>query len=613
MKNTCMVKTISVNKKMKLEFLEKQEQTAKVIIREKVLRKILSSSVNTFDIRSTVKLITAETGRFFNADRCFFVGYDVETNSIEPVNEYAEYISSPNIRPHTTRPANTNEVEIFLNLTKQQKIAFASNIEEIDLPEATRKMLVDDLSVKSYLVMPVFFKNIMYGSLVLHYVNDFVQFSEDDIEVAQVFANQYATVIHQSKLYQIMQEQANREKLLREIVSAISSTLDFDEIRKMFVCKLGTALGSDLNVLYIRDSKTEKFIPVDKYSVHLSSEDIKNPIGMNVIEDYEWAKHIRNNKKPEIAYSNIEDLKRDYKLHGTKAEEFLDSYKIKSMIAIPIIYANTFLGFLVMNFIKRPRLITEEDINLVKVVANQAGITLYQSKLYLQAQESSQAKSEFIANMSHEIKTPLNIIIGFSELLSNTKVETHKYLKYLQNINNSGKHLLNLTNDIINISKIESGNFKLNNEDIDVELLIIDVINSLKLISSSKSIGIDLDLIKTNIFSDKKILTQILYNLINNAIKFTPERGSIKIKSQMDNNKLIVSIEDTGIGIDTENLNVIFEKFKQVDSSLERQQQGAGLGLAITKKLIELLNGSIHVESIKGKGSRFWFILPKTK
>lgn len=611
--NICMERTIAEKNELELELLKKQEQIQKVVKRETALKKIMLSSANTFDIENIINSIITETGKLFKADRCFFVEFDIETNLNLPIKDSAEYLSSKDIRSHLTRQTTEAEVEEFLKETKQKKISLIEDIDKINLPEISRSMLVDDLQVKSYLTIPVFYGEIMYGTLVLHYVNNFIQFTEDDLEVVQAIANQSAILIHQAKLYKTMQMQVRREKLLREIISSISSTLDFNEIRQMFVSKLGTALESDLNILYIRDSKTEKFIPVDEYSLHLSSEDIKNPVGLNVIEDYEWGKHIRENKKPEIAYSNIEDLKRDYKLYGTKAEEFLDSYNIKSMIAIPIIYAKTFLGFLVMNFIKKPRTITEDDINLVKVVANQAGITLYQSKLYIQAQVSSQAKSEFIANMSHEIKTPLNIIIGFSELLSSTKVETNKYLKYLQNINNSGKHLLNLTNDIINISKIESGNFKLNYEHIDVELLIIDVVNSLKLTSDSKNIGINSELMPINIYADKKILTQILYNLLNNAIKFTPENGRIKIKSQIEDDKLIISIEDTGIGIDTENLNVIFEKFKQVDASLERQQQGAGLGLAITKRLVELLNGSIHVDSVKGKGSRFWFILPKAE
>lgn len=593
------------------ELAREQRQMMKLIDSEKTLIEIMSFSVNTLDITEIIKSIITKAGRLFKADRCFFVEYDIDSNKNHDLRDYAEYLSSTKIRSHLTRPATDEDVVAFLKVTKQKKVSFVEDVSKFDLPEVSRKMLVDDLSVKSYATIPVFHGDIMYGTLVFHYVNHFMQFNKEDIEVAQAIANQSAVVIHHAKLYQKLQSQANREKLLREIVSSISSTLDFNEIRQMLVCKLGCALNSDISILYIRDTKTQKFLPVDEYSLHLSSNEILSPLGLNIIEDYEWAKYIKNNKKPEIAYSDIEDLKKDYKLHGTKAEEFLEKYNIKSMLAIPIIHAGTFLGFLVLNFVKERRAFMHEDINLAKIVANQAAIMLYQSKLYFEAQAASQAKSEFIANMSHEIRTPLNIIIGFSDLLSKSEVESKKQIKYLQNINNSGKHLLNLTNDIINISKIESGNFKLNNEKIDTELLIMDVISSIKLISGRKEINADLA--PANVVADKKILTQILYNLLNNAIKFTSDYGKIKIISVLEKNKLMVSIEDDGIGIDSKDLNMIFEKFKQVDSSVGRPQQGAGLGLAITKKLVELLNGVIQVESTKGKGSRFWFILPKAE
>lgn len=598
------------DKKMS-EFECEKAQMMKLIDSEKTLIEIMSFSVNTLDIKAIIKSIITKAGKLFKADRCFFVEYDSEKNFCKPLKDYAEYTSSENIRPQMSRPASMEDVAAFLKITKQKKASFVQDINKIDLPEVSRKMLIDDLSVKSYVTLPVFHGNIMYGSLVLHYVNDFMKFTKDDMEVAQAIANQSAVVFHHAKLYQKLQTQANREKLLREIVSSISSTLDFNEIRQMLVSKLGCALNSDISILYIRDTKTEKFLPVDKYSLHLSSNKMPSPLGLNIIEDYGWANYIKNNKKSDIAYSDIEELKKDYKLYGTKAEEFLNKYNIKSMLAIPILHAGTFLGFLVLNFVKERKIFTNEDINLAKIVANQAAITLYQSKLYFEAQAASQAKSEFIANMSHEIRTPLNIIIGFSDLLSKSEIESKKQVKYLQNINNSGKHLLNLTNDIINISKIESGNFKLNYEKIDMELLIMDVISSIKLISGNKKMSADLA--PAYIVADKKILTQILYNLLNNAIKFTSDDGEIKIKSVLENDKLMVSIEDDGIGIDSKDLSVIFDKFKQVYSSVDRPQQGAGLGLTITKKLVELLGGVIQVESTKGKGSHFWFVLPKAE
>lgn len=426
-----MARDITERKEIELELLRKQEELAKVAEREKALRMIMSSSAGSFDLNEVIKSIIEQAGKLFKADRCFFIEFDAETNSPMPIYDYAEYLSSNDIRSHITRQPTKTETEAFISITKQKKIAFVEDIDKVDLPKSSRKMLVDDLSVKSYLIMPVFYGDIAYGSLILHYVHDYMQFTDDFIEVAQAIANQSAIVIHQSKLY-------------------------------------------------------------------------------------------------------------------------------------------------------------------------------------AHAQSSALSKGEFIANMTHEIKTPLNVIIGFSEILSESQLDYNKQVEYLKNINKSGKHLLDLTNDIINISKIESGNFKLNYENINSEQLILEVASSLKLIADGKNISLDIDTINARVKGDRKMLTQILYNLLNNAIKFTPENGSVRIKSGFDKGRLIVSVEDTGIGIEVDHQDTIFEKYKQVDSSYARKQQGAGLGLSIAKKLIELHNGSIHVESVKNKGSRFWFALPKS-
>lgn len=416
-----------------------------------------------------------------------------------------------------------------------------------------------------------------------------------------------------AKKHEEIQEAAKREKLLRETISEISSSFDSNEVRKFLVTKLGLALGVDLVAMYIKDTKTGKFLPVDEFSYYRNSEDIKNPEGVNVAEDWGFAVHINKNTKNYVVYSDIEQLKSDYGLYGTKSEIFLNDYEVKSLLGCPIVHSGEFLGFLTMNFIKAHRDFTEEDIEILKTIANQSAVALYQLQLYNQAQEASMAKSEFIANMSHEIKTPLNIIIGFSEIMLTSQIEQAQMMKYLDNINKSGKHLLNLTNDIINISKIESGKFEFKQDEFDSKKLINEVLEAIKLLSDSKSISFEVDTAKAILKADKKMITQVLYNLLNNAIKFTPEFGKIKIASEIKSNNLTVSIIDNGIGIDEKNQTAIFEKFKQVDSSLERAQQGAGLGLAITKRIVELHGGSIHVKSKLDEGSHFWFTLPNAK
>lgn len=232
-----------------------------------------------------------------------------------------------------------------------------------------------------------------------------------------------------------------------------------------------------------------------------------------------------------------------------------------------------------------------------------------------QAEFANQAKSDFIASLSHELRSPLNAIIGFSDLIltdTNNNL-SKKNNQFLNNISISGKHLLNLANEILDISKIEANKMELLYEDFKSDAVTKDVITSLDSLAIKKKISIKTELQEITINADLTRFKQIIYNLLSNAIKYTPENGKITIHSGINKHQLVISIEDTGIGISKEDYDKIFSQFKQIDSSYTRNQEGSGLGLTLTKKLIELHGGSIHFDSELGKGSRFWFVLPNAK
>lgn len=234
------------------------------------------------------------------------------------------------------------------------------------------------------------------------------------------------------------------------------------------------------------------------------------------------------------------------------------------------------------------------------------------------AEKADKSKSEFIANMSHEIRTPLNAVIGFSEILY-SQIEDIKQKNYLQSINTAGKSLLNLINDILDLSKIEAGMMELKLMPINPKKIIEEINNIYKLKSITKKVKIITDLdedIPEYLLLDEIRLRQVLLNIVGNAIKFT-ESGYIKIsmKKNMDraigSNKvdLLLSIEDTGIGIADENLETIFEAFKQQHENDNKKYGGTGLGLSICKRLVEMMNGELKVHSILGSGSVFEIIL----
>jgi signal transduction histidine kinase len=242
----------------------------------------------------------------------------------------------------------------------------------------------------------------------------------------------------------------------------------------------------------------------------------------------------------------------------------------------------------------------------------QAEMALLKAKVL--AEESNQTKSEFIANMSHELRTPLNSIIGYSQML-NEKIPgelNEKQIRYTSNILKSGNHLLDLINDILDISKIESGNMEYTPEMIDLKQVVDELVALSESLIKEKNIDFEVnrEFEKLEVNVDKMKIKQIILNLLSNAIKFTPENGKVWLNSKIVNGNVLISVCDSGIGIPLDQQKVIFEPFKQVSSFSNRIHGGTGLGLAIVKYYAEMHSGEISVESEVGKGSVFTFTIP---
>jgi PAS domain S-box-containing protein len=231
-------------------------------------------------------------------------------------------------------------------------------------------------------------------------------------------------------------------------------------------------------------------------------------------------------------------------------------------------------------------------------------------------QRANRAKSEFLSRTSHELRTPLNSIMGFAEFLIEGKPGplNPKQKEYLQDIYNSGQHLLQLINDVLDLAKVEAGKMGLAPEKFSVRTVVESVCAGARPIARKHSIRLDVDVSPElmEVTLDQQKLKQILYNLLSNAIKFTEEGGVVKIRVEPESAqhfKLVV--KDTGIGIKSEDLPRLFQDFEQLESGSSRRYEGSGLGLALTKRLVELQSGTISVESEYGVGTTFSVVLPK--
>lgn len=302
-------------------------------------------------------------------------------------------------------------------------------------------------------------------------------------------------------------------------------------------------------------------------------------------------------------------------------KRIMENEDILSILEVPIKIKNELWGFIGFDDCTTEREWTESEISVLKAAAASIGGAIEREKTNLElisakenAEELNKIKSNFLANMSHELRTPLIGILGYAELLS-LETEDENWKTMLQSIYTGGERLLETLNHMLDLSKIESGKVNINSEHISLKQLVDEVINVFASVTSKKKIYIKSKIYQDNISfeSDKRILRSILNNLISNAIKFT-EQGGVLIEADLEKAEeksfLTIKVIDTGIGIPDSSRKIIYDEFRQASEGLSRHYEGTGLGLTITKKFVELLNGRIDFVSEFGKGTTFVVTIP---
>ena len=399
-------------------------------------------------------------------------------------------------------------------------------------------------------------------------------------------------------------------KALGEVSQAVSSTLDIEAVLKSIVRHAVQLSKTDAGTIYVFDEAEQVFVPRINYGVHPDFIEALRESRLRVGDQTVIGQAAVKRTPDQI--SDLADVP-DYPL------SYVQQAGYRALLALPLLRENRLIGGLVVRR-KAAGEFPAPVLDLLQTFASQSVLAIHNARLFREIEEkgrelesANKHKSEFLANMSHELRTPLNAILGYTELiLDNIYGDVpEKIQEVLERLAKSGRHLLSLINDVLDLSKIEAGQLTLSLNEYSMGEVIQTVFTSVEALATEKKLELKVKVSKdlTTGKGDEQRIAQVLLNLLGNAIKFT-EEGRVQVEAGVSNETFFVSVSDTGPGLSEADQKKIFEEFHQADASSTRAKGGTGLGLSISKKIIDMHGGRIWVESTPGQGSTFRFTLP---
>jgi signal transduction histidine kinase len=437
-------------------------------------------------------------------------------------------------------------------------------------------------------------------------------FSDKDIALLKTFADQAVIAIQNARLVNETKEALDQQRASGEVLAAISSSIaDTSPVFERILSSCERLFAG--KVIAIEVVGDDGILRIEAFRGPV--EDQKGYIVGPIVADASIsANAILSRRVQHVPNIMTGSAVPTHSRNGYRA------VGVSAVIVAPMLWEGNAIGCVSVGR-ENADPFSDKDIALLRTFADQAVIAIQNARLFREIQDKSrqlevanQHKSEFLANMSHELRTPLNAIIGFSEVLLERLFGdlNAKQDDYLKDIHSSGRHLLNLINDILDLSKVEAGRMELDLSTFDLPTAIANAMTLIRERAQNHGISIAQDVAPElgEIVADERKFKQILLNLLSNAVKFTPDGGRIEVKAHSTGDNLVVAVHDTGIGIAPEDQEAVFEEFRQVGRNYTSKQEGTGLGLALTRRFVELHGGRISVASTPGEGSTFTFTIP---
>jgi GAF domain-containing protein/anti-sigma regulatory factor (Ser/Thr protein kinase) len=535
----------------------------------------------------------------------------VEGDGIRLVASYGT-LPAPEFRPTSLRPPSS------------RALRNRETVHVHDLLEASKTEFPESESarfgVRTFLSTPMLREGAPIGVISIRRT-EVRPFSERQIKLLETFAAQAVIAIENVRLFQELQTRTGELarsvgelKALGEVSRAVSSTLDLETVLTSIVSNAVQLSGTDGGAVYEFDEESQEF---HLRATHRLDERLIEALRANPPRLGEGAMgRAAKIREPVEIPDILEADAYDSPFRNLQAES-----GVRAVLAIPLLREDRIIGGLVVRR-KSPGVFRSEVIELLKTFATQSALAIQNARLFREIEDKSRQieaanrhKSEFLANMSHELRTPLNAIIGFSEVLGERMFGelNEKQAEYTDDILSSGRHLLSLINEILDLSKVEAGRMELELATFDLPLAIDNARTFVRERATKHGINLDVNVDERlgDFVGDERKIKQVLLNLLSNAVKFTPEGGRIGINARQADGAVEISVSDTGIGIAPEDQATIFEEFRQVGGDYAHKKEGTGLGLTLAKKFVELHGGRIWVESEGGKGSTFTFTLPE--